>query len=133
MEADPVHRYLKSIHNIVIEKGWWRLHTLWGDNVVAFFEQGIKQGVYNIDSPGHQYVHVHCLFLLEIIYYYSDLCLWLWLEFITKELHDLQEKMNISKVQYDAEKLLPSGKAPSYIYALPEKVNHNCIPAGPYS
>lgn len=63
-EANPVHRYLKSIHNIVIEKGWWRLHTLWGDNMVAFFEQGIKQGVYNIDSPGHQYVHIDYLSFL---------------------------------------------------------------------
>ena len=68
VEADHVHRYLKSTHNIVIEKGWWRLHTFWGDNVVAFFEQGIEQGVYNIDSPGHQYVHINCL-SLQIIYY----------------------------------------------------------------
>ena len=58
VDGNHVHRYLKSIHNIVIEKGWWRLHTLWGDNVVAFFEDGIKQGIYNIDSPGHQYVYI---------------------------------------------------------------------------
>jgi hypothetical protein len=55
-ETDHVHRYLKSIHNIVTEKGWWRLHTLWGDNIIAFFEEGIKEGIYNIQTPGHQYV-----------------------------------------------------------------------------
>jgi hypothetical protein len=49
----PAHCFLKSIHNIVIEKGWWRFRMLWGDNIVAFYEAGITNGIYNIDVPGH--------------------------------------------------------------------------------
>ncbi len=68
--SNHVHRYLKSIHNIVIEKGWWRLHTHWGDNIVAFFEKGVQDGIYDIDTPGHRY---------EAVFYfsfcYSDDCL----------------------------------------------------------
>ena len=53
-------------HNIVIEKGWWRLHTLWGDNIIAFFE-GIKEGIYNIQTPGHQYVLLIYLGALRVL------------------------------------------------------------------
>jgi hypothetical protein len=44
------------------------------------------------------------------------------LTFVKAELKILREKMNAAKVHYDQEKLLPSGKAPYYIYTLPEKV-----------
>ena len=51
--AGHAHRFLKSIHNIVIEKGWWRFRTRWGDDIVAFFEQGVADGVYDPDAIGH--------------------------------------------------------------------------------
>ena len=36
----PAHRFLKSIHNITIERGWLRLRLQWGDNVKLFWEAG---------------------------------------------------------------------------------------------
>ncbi len=39
------HRYLKSIYNITIERGWLRLRIEWGDNVRIFWEAG--EGVFN--------------------------------------------------------------------------------------
>jgi hypothetical protein len=45
------HVYIRSVHNIVIERSWFRLRLDWGDNVVAFFEKGIEDGLYNPHNP----------------------------------------------------------------------------------
>ena len=45
----PAHRFLKSVHNIVIERGWLRLRTQWGDNVKLFFDSGESR--YNPNDP----------------------------------------------------------------------------------
>lgn len=39
--------YLRSVHNISIERSWLRLRLDWGDNVALFFNKGIEDGIYN--------------------------------------------------------------------------------------
>ena len=36
------HKFLKSIHNTTIERGWLRLRLQWGDNVIVFWEAGCE-------------------------------------------------------------------------------------------
>lgn len=43
----PAHRFLKSVHNIVIERGWLRLRARWGDNIYLEYKKGIDAGVYD--------------------------------------------------------------------------------------
>lgn len=43
----PPHVYLRSIHNISIERSWLRLRLDWGNNAVAVFNEGIRLGRYN--------------------------------------------------------------------------------------
>jgi hypothetical protein len=45
----PAHRFLQSIYNITIERGWLRLRLQWGDNVKVYWDIGI--GVYNPSNP----------------------------------------------------------------------------------
>ena len=47
----PAHVYLRSVHNISVERSWLRLRLDWGDNVVIFFKQGIEDGHYNSQNP----------------------------------------------------------------------------------
>jgi hypothetical protein len=47
----PAHMYVRSIHNISIERSWLRLRLDWGDNMVIFFKKGIEDGMYNPDDP----------------------------------------------------------------------------------
>jgi hypothetical protein len=51
IEEIPAHRFLKSIYNITIEKGWLRFRLQYGDNVKIFFANG--QGIYNPNDPVH--------------------------------------------------------------------------------
>src|SRR5277367_4262970 len=45
----PAHRFLRSIHNITIERGWFRLRLQWGDNIKVFYHAGVH--VYNSSDP----------------------------------------------------------------------------------
>lgn len=49
VEVLPAHRFVKSIYNITIERGWLRLRLQWGDNVKVYWEQGA--GIYNDSVP----------------------------------------------------------------------------------
>ena len=49
----PAHIYLRSVHNISIERSWLRLRLDLGDNAVLAFEKGKDEGVYNPDDPEH--------------------------------------------------------------------------------
>ena len=49
----PAHIYLRSVHNISIERSWLRLQLEWGDNAVLTFEKGKDEGIYNPDNPKH--------------------------------------------------------------------------------
>lgn len=45
----PAHRFLKSVHNIMIECCWLRVWVQWGDNVKVFWEAG--EEIYNDMDP----------------------------------------------------------------------------------
>lgn len=49
----PAHIYLRSVHNISIERSWLRLRLEWGDNAVLAFEKGKDEGIYNQHDPEH--------------------------------------------------------------------------------
>ncbi|KZP06766.1 hypothetical protein FIBSPDRAFT_914630 [Athelia psychrophila] len=105
----PAHRFLKSIHNITIERGWLRLRIQWGDNVKVFWEAGA--GIYNASDP-QQY---------ELVQY-------LWSTLIQEELDTLKERFNNHIVRKDKEKKLPSGTSPWMAYTLHEKYGgQNCL------
>lgn len=45
------HMFLKSVHNITIERGWLRLRLQWGDNVKVFWDAG--SDIYNSTNHHH--------------------------------------------------------------------------------
>jgi hypothetical protein len=47
------HEYVRSIHNISIERSWRRLRMDWGDNAVTVFRAGIEDGSYQPSDPVH--------------------------------------------------------------------------------
>ena len=49
----PAYNYLRSVHNIAVERSWQRLRLDIGDNAVIFFNKGIEDGVYNSDDDKH--------------------------------------------------------------------------------
>jgi hypothetical protein len=55
-EVIAAHRYVRSVHNIAIERSWLRLRLDIGDNIIAAFEKGEESGVYNPRDPDHVYV-----------------------------------------------------------------------------
>lgn len=53
IEEVPAHVYLRSIHNISIERSWLRLRLDLGDNAIKFFNQGIEDGIYDPNDANH--------------------------------------------------------------------------------
>lgn len=47
----PPLRFLRSIRNITIERGWLRLRLQWGMNAKIWWEAG--EGIYNLMDPKH--------------------------------------------------------------------------------
>ncbi|KAL0577351.1 hypothetical protein V5O48_004634 [Marasmius crinis-equi] len=45
IDKNPAHRFLKSVSNITIERGWLRLQLQWGENMKIFWEAGAT--IYN--------------------------------------------------------------------------------------
>ncbi|KAG6893435.1 hypothetical protein C0992_009979, partial [Termitomyces sp. T32_za158] len=43
----PAHIYLRSVHNIVVERSWGHLQLDWGKNAADVFERGIRDGWYD--------------------------------------------------------------------------------------
>ncbi|KAG6872427.1 hypothetical protein C0995_009824 [Termitomyces sp. Mi166 len=50
-EELPAHVYLKSVHNISVERSWLRLKLDWADNAVIVFEEGATKFNYNDQVP----------------------------------------------------------------------------------
>ncbi|TFK78072.1 hypothetical protein K466DRAFT_507789, partial [Polyporus arcularius HHB13444] len=98
----PAHRFLPSIENTTIERGWLRLRLEWGDDVKIFWEAG--KDVYDEMDPDHY-----------------DLVQYLWPKLIQQELDALCDKLNNHKTRKDRNKLNPSGVAPNIAYTLPER------------
>lgn len=95
----PAHRFLKSIHNITIERGWLQLVLRWGRNVKTFWHVG--DGIYNPSNPQH-----------------FELVQWLWPMLIQCELDMLKECLNSHIVRCDLKKKLPSGTSLDIAYDL---------------
>ncbi|KIK32618.1 hypothetical protein CY34DRAFT_18913 [Suillus luteus UH-Slu-Lm8-n1] len=105
----PAHRFLKSVHNITIERGWLRVRVQWGDNVKVFWEAG--EEIYN-DMDPRQYALVQ----------------WLWPRLIQQELDTLKHRLNTHTVRYDRDKLLPSGVSPNVAILLHKDYDaQNCL------
>lgn len=47
----PAHVYLRSVHNISIERAWLHLRLDFGDNAVIAFEKGALEHGYNDQDP----------------------------------------------------------------------------------
>ncbi|KAK7434314.1 hypothetical protein VKT23_020264 [Stygiomarasmius scandens] len=97
----PAHVYLRSVHNISIERSWLRLRLDFGDNAIIFFRKGIDDGIYNPTDEDH--------FLL---------CQWLWPVLLRKELAQFMEIRNGTKMRKDKNKLGPSGMSRDEAFTL---------------
>ena len=53
LEEIPAYNYVRSVHNISVECSWLCLRLDFGDNVVMFFNKGIKDHIYNSDNAEH--------------------------------------------------------------------------------
>lgn len=49
----PAHVFLRSVHNVTIERSWLRLRMGFGDNAILWFEHGINEGIYNQHNEAH--------------------------------------------------------------------------------
>lgn len=47
------HNYLRSVHNIAVERTWLRLRLDFGDTAVLNFNQGVADLKYNSDDLDH--------------------------------------------------------------------------------
>ncbi|KAJ7779987.1 hypothetical protein B0H16DRAFT_1830576 [Mycena metata] len=102
MEVPP-HVYLRSVHNISVERQWLRLRLDFGDNCVLTFTKGTEELKYNSNDPD-QY----------------KLCQWLWPRFIQASLDDYAARRNIIKMRKQSDKPGPSAMSRNTAYSLPE-------------
>ncbi|KAL0567778.1 hypothetical protein V5O48_014215 [Marasmius crinis-equi] len=98
-QETPAHRFLRSVHNVTIERGWLQLRLQWGLNVKKFWEAGLN--IYDPLDKDHQ-----------------NLVQWLWPNLIQRKLDTLKERFNHHKVRYDKDKINPSGTSPELAYKL---------------
>ncbi len=49
----PAHVYLRSVHNISIERSWLRLRLEFGNNAITVYEKGIEDETYKPHIPEH--------------------------------------------------------------------------------
>lgn len=54
-EELPAHVYLRSVHNISIERSWLRLRMEFGNTAVTRFNEGLAEvgGPYNSNNSCH--------------------------------------------------------------------------------
>lgn len=110
-EEIPAHRFLKSVYNITIERGWLRFKLQFGDNVKEFWARGELDGVYNPNNQKHQL-----------------LVQWLWPKLIQQELDQQRARFNAHKTRYDRNKYNPSGVSPNIAFSLyQDHGGHDCL------
>ncbi|CAK5276431.1 unnamed protein product [Mycena citricolor] len=100
----PAHIYLRSVHNISVERSWYRLRLDFGDRAVYLFKEGAIQGIYNPHDADH-----------------VQLSLWLWSWILQKELDATVEFRNNSAVRKQKAKPGPSGFSRNIAYTLYEQ------------
>ncbi|KAJ7149435.1 hypothetical protein C8R43DRAFT_1088198 [Mycena crocata] len=86
------HTYLRSVHNISVERTWLRLRLDFGDSAVLNFNQGVMDGKYDSDDL-QQY----------------ELCQWLWPRLLQKDLDNWARLRNGIPIRKQAGKAGPSG------------------------
>lgn len=64
----PAHVFIRSIHNISIERSWLRLRLDLGNNAVNVFRQGISDGIYDPNDPVQLYVFFTYFFHVRLRY-----------------------------------------------------------------
>uniref|UniRef100_A0A8H8CM95 Integrase core domain-containing protein n=1 Tax=Psilocybe cubensis TaxID=181762 RepID=A0A8H8CM95_PSICU len=107
----PAHVYLRSVHNISIERSWLRLRLKWGNNAVIIFNRGIDAGLYNPDDIRQK-----------------QLCLWLWPRMLQCELDQFMEFQNGVRMRKDSKKAGPSGCSRNEAFLFPERWGGiNCL------
>ncbi|KAK2464499.1 hypothetical protein APHAL10511_003478 [Amanita phalloides] len=109
--ALPPHVYLRSVHNITVERSWYRLRLDFGDNAVMSFEKGQEMGIYNANDPQHR-----------------ELCRWLWSKLLNEEIQKMMEVRNAARMRKDKNKSGPSGMSRNQAFSLPESWDGtNCL------
>ncbi|KAJ6632401.1 hypothetical protein B0H10DRAFT_2159630 [Mycena sp. CBHHK59/15] len=103
-EELPPHMYLRSVHNISIERQWLRLRLDFGDSSVLNFNQGIADGKYR-SSDANQY----------------ELCQWLWPRVLQADLDTYADFRNGVKMRKQSNKPGPSVMSCNTAFSLPEK------------
>jgi len=107
----PAHRYLRSVHNISIERGWLRLRCELGDNAVLEFEKGEAEGIYQPQNPKHY-----------------ELCQWIWPKLLRKELDAFMSSRNSYRSRKDNNKPGPSGMSRNEAFSMPQNWGgRNCL------
>ncbi|KAJ6515066.1 hypothetical protein C8R47DRAFT_1206416 [Mycena vitilis] len=91
-EGVRAHTYLRSVHNISVERSWLRMRLDFGDTAVLNFYQGVRDGKYDCDDPD-QY----------------ELCQWLWPRLLQQELDKWASFRNSVDIRKQKEKAGPSG------------------------
>ncbi|KAJ7920649.1 hypothetical protein B0H13DRAFT_1605235 [Mycena leptocephala] len=86
------HNYLRSVHNIAVERTWLRLRLDFGDTAVLNFNQGIADLKYDNNDPD-QY----------------ELCQWLWPRLLQQELDKWAKFRNAVPIRKQKNKPGPSG------------------------
>ncbi|KZV63446.1 hypothetical protein PENSPDRAFT_640844 [Peniophora sp. CONT] len=104
MEENPPVVYLKSVHNVPIERTWVRLRFDFGDNAIIFFNRGVKAGIYNAHNPNQ-----------------FELCQWVWAKALRFEMDAWIDSRNAAPKRKDDNKLGPSGMSRNVAFSLPHK------------
>ncbi|KIJ36436.1 hypothetical protein M422DRAFT_179437 [Sphaerobolus stellatus SS14] len=113
LEGLPAHRFLKSVHNTTIERGWLQLRLQWGDNVKDIWDEGVT--IYD-PTDARQYLLVQ----------------WLWPKLIQQKLDSLLTRFNNHTVRKHKVKFHPSGISPNLAMALhAEYGGKNCLQSVP--
>ncbi|KAJ7214151.1 hypothetical protein C8J57DRAFT_1601861 [Mycena rebaudengoi] len=107
----PPHVYLRSVHNISIERQWLRLRLDFGDSAVINFQKGVVEGTYNSAEPDQ-----------------FELCQWLWHRVLQADLDKYVATRNAIKMRRQREKPGPSGVSRNTAFSLYEKWGgKNCL------
>ncbi|KAJ7200806.1 hypothetical protein GGX14DRAFT_371973 [Mycena pura] len=100
----PAHQYLRSVHNIEVERSWYRLRLDFGDNAVLKFQEGIIEGWYQPHDPDHY-----------------ELCQFLWSRVLQADLTKSVIFRNGTRTRKQADKPGPSGMSRAEAYSTYKK------------
>ncbi|TFK59237.1 hypothetical protein BDN72DRAFT_906048 [Pluteus cervinus] len=98
----PAHVFLRSVHNISIERSWLNLRLNFGNTAVKAFFRGQDEGVYEPGNLQH-----------------GELCRWLWAKLLRQELQNFVALRNGSRTRTNKAKVGPSGMSRNEAYSIP--------------